>query len=166
MRGFFKKNRTLLIMVLLVVVVASAFVYFRNSRAETATQFQTATIERGSLTATIGATGTVRAKQTAVLIWQAAGTVENVHVNVGDTVLANEELAELANTSLPQSVILAQADLVSAQKALADLLSSNTAQAEALVALRDAKEAYTKAENWRNELENNKIDVKEIIYKK
>ena len=165
MRAFLKKNRTILIVLLIAVVAISAFVYTRRTKAEAGTQFQTATIERGNLTATIGATGTVRAKQSAVLIWQAAGTVETVHVNVGDTVLANDELAELAKTSLPQSVILAQADLVSAQKALADLLSSNTAQAEALVALRDAKEAYIKAENWRKELDG-KMDIKEIIYKK
>ncbi len=166
MRAFLKKNRTILIILLIAAVAISAFVYTRRTKAEAATQFQTAMIERGNLTATIGATGTVRAKQSAVLIWQAAGTVETVHVKVGDTVQANDELAALAKTSLPQSVILAQADLVSAQKALADLLSSNTAQAEAVITLRDAQEAYTKAENWRNELENNKIDVKEIIYKK
>lgn len=166
MRAFLKKNRTILIILLIAIVAISAFVYTRRTKAETATQFQTATIERGNLTATIGATGTVRAKQSAVLIWQAAGTVETVHVKVGDTVQATDELASLAKTSLPQSVILAQADLVSAQKALDDLLSSNTAQAEAVIALRDAQEAYTKAENWRNELEHNKIDVKEIIYKK
>src|SRR5215216_236240 len=148
MRGFFKKNRTLLIIVLLVVVVASAFVYFRNSRAETATQFQTATIERGSLTATIGATGTVRAKQTAVLIWQAAGTVENVQAKVGDAVKVGDKLASLSKTSLPQSVILAEADLASAQKSLDDLTSSNTAEAEAVVTLRDAQEAYDKAADY------------------
>src|SRR5215208_4140948 len=166
MRAFLKKNRTILIILLVAVVAISAFVYTRTTKADAATQFQTATIERGNLTATIGATGTVRAKQSSALIWQAAGTVETVHVKVGDSIQANDELAALAKTSLPQSVILAQADLVSAQKALADLLSSNTAQAEAVIALRDAQEAYTKAENWTNELENNKIDVKEIIYKK
>ena len=121
-------------------------------RLKTATQFQTATIERGNLTATIGATGTVRAKQSAVLIWQAAGTVETVHVKAGDTVQANDVLASLAKTSLPQSVILAEADLVSAQKSLDELLSSNTAQAEAVIALRDAQEAFTKAENWRKRI--------------
>jgi HlyD family secretion protein len=166
MRAFLKKNRTILIVLLIAVVATSAFLYVRSTKAETATQFQTATIERGNLTATIGATGTVRAKQSAVLIWQAAGTVENVHVKAGDTVQANEELAALAKTSLPQSIILAQADLVTAQKSLDELMSSNTAQAEAVIALRDAQEAFTKADNWRNELEHNKIDVKEIIYKK
>jgi HlyD family secretion protein len=66
-------------------------------------------------------------------------------VDVGDDVPAEEVLAELSKTSLPQSIILAQADLVSAEKTLDDLTNSNTAQAEAVVALREAQEAYDKA---------------------
>jgi HlyD family secretion protein len=163
MREFFKRNRTIVIILLVVVVAASAFVYLRRSRAETATQFQTAAIERGNLTATIGATGTVRARQTAVLIWQAAGTVENVAVKPGDNVSADAVLASLAKTSLPQSVILAEADLASAQKSLDELTSSNTAQAQAIIDLRNAQETYDKAANWREEL-NGKIHIKKIVY--
>lgn len=165
MRNFFKRNRTILIIALIVVLGVSAFLYRRGSAEDAATEFQTATIERGSLTATIGATGTVRAKQSTVLIWQAAGTVEGVHVKVGDSVKAEDVIAELEKTSLPQSVIMAEADLASAQKALDDLMSSNTAQAEAVIALRDAQEAHVKAENWRAEL-NGKINIKKIVYKK
>jgi len=165
MREFFKKNRRFLILLLIVGVVASAFVYVRGSRADATTQFQTATIGRGNLTATIGATGTVRAKQTAVLVWQAAGTVETVNVNVGDGVSANDELASLLKTSLPQSVIMAEADLVDAQKVLDELLTSDTSRAEAVIALREAQEAYDKAANWRKEL-NGRIHIKQIVYKK
>ena len=165
MREFFRKNRRFLIILLIVGVVASALIYVRGSRAETATQFQTATIERGNLTATIGATGTVRAKQTAVLIWQAAGTVESVNVNVGDVVSADDELASLLKTSLPQTVIMAEADLIDAQKTLDQLLTSETSQAEAVIALREAQEAYDRAANWRKEL-NGRIHIKQIIYKK
>lgn len=165
MREFFKRNRTILLVVLVLVVAASAILYVRRSKAEAPTQYQTATVERGNLTATIGATGTVRAKQSAVLVWQAAGTVETVAVKVGDPVKANDELASLAKTSLPQSVILAEADLASAQKTLADLTASNTAEAQAVITLRDAQKAYDKAANWREEL-NGKIDIKKIVYKK
>jgi hypothetical protein len=84
MRQFLKKYKKVLIGLLIVVIVTSAFIFVRRSNAGTANQFQTATIERGNLTTTIGSTGTVRAKQTAVLIWQAAGTVESVNVQVGD----------------------------------------------------------------------------------
>jgi HlyD family secretion protein len=164
MRQFVRKNRTILIIVVLIVLGASAFVFIRGRNNNTATQYQTTAIERGNLTATIGATGTVRAKQSAVLIWQAAGTVESVDVKVGDQVTANDALASLAKTSLPQSVILAEADLASAQKSLDELVASNTAEAQAVIDLRDAKAAYDKAANWRKEL-NGKIHMKKIIYK-
>jgi HlyD family secretion protein len=139
-------------------------VYIRRSRANAATQFQTANIARGNLTATIGATGTVRAKQTTVLVWQAAGSVESVGVKVGDEVKTNDVLASLAKTSLPQTVIAAEADLASAQKTLDDLLNSDTAEAQAVIDLRDAQTAYDKAANWREQL-NGRIKVKKIIYK-
>src|SRR5512140_3278627 len=164
MRSFFKKFGTILI-VLLVVLAVVVFVLVRRSRASANTQFQTATLERGNLTATIGATGTVRAKQTAVLIWQAAGAVDTVNVKVGDNIPENFVIAYLAKTSLPQTVIMAEADLATAQKDLDTLLSSDTARAQALVDIRSAQDAYDKAWNWREEL-NSKIHQKKIIYRK
>jgi len=165
MREFFRKNKRILFLLLIVLIGVSAFLFVRRTNATTASEFQTAKVERGNLTATIGATGTVRARQTAVLIWQAAGMVDIVNVKVGDNVPANFVMASLAKSSLPQSVIMAEADLVDAQKALDDLLNSTTAQAESVVALREAQEVYDKAANWREEL-NGKIDIKEIHYKK
>ena len=165
MRGFFRKNRIFLVILLIAVIAGSAFVFMRRANAGTAAQFQTATLERGDLTATIGATGTVRAKQTAILIWQAAGTVDTVNVGVGNNISSDFVMAYLSKTSLPQSVILAEADLASAQKSLDDLMASDTARAEAVIALRDAQTAYDKAFNWRQEL-NGKINIKRIVYKR
>ena len=165
MREFFRKNKRTLIVLLIIVIGVSAFMLVRRTNTDTASEFQTAKIERGNLTGTIGATGTVRAKQTAVLIWQVAGTVDTVNVKVGDNVPADFVMAYLVKTSLPQSVIMAEADLVTAQKALDDLLNSTTAQAQSVVALREAQEVYDKAANWREEL-NGKIHIKEIRYKK
>jgi len=166
MGNFFKKYRVVLVLLVIVVVAFVAFRFYQSSNADTTSQFQTAVVERGNLTATIGATGTVRAQQTAVLIWQAAGTVDVVNVKVGDNVPAGFVMAYLSKTSLPQSIILAEADLASAQKSLDDLLNSDTARAQAVIALRDAQEAYDKAFNWRRELDNDRITVKEIVYKK
>ena len=164
MRQFFKKNRIVLILLLIVVIVTSAFLYVRRSNTDPTSQYQTAPVARGNLTATIGATGTVRAKQTALLTWQAAGTVDTVNVKVGDNIAENFVMAYLAKTSLPQSLILAEADLASAQKALDDLLSSDTARAQAVVTLRDAQEVFDRASNWRLEL-NGRIHMKKIVYK-
>ena len=165
MSQFFKKYRTLLIILVVAGVGTALFFVNRNRTANTTTQYQTDIVERGNVTATIGATGTVRAKQTAVLVWQAAGSVDEVRVNVGDPVAANDILASLKKTSLPQSVIMAEADLVSAQKALAELQSSDTARAQSAITLRTAQEAYDKAADWREEL-NGKITIKTIVYKK
>ena len=156
MRQFFRKYRNLLIFLLIAVIAASAFLFVRRSNAETGSQFETATAERGTLTATIGATGTVRAKQTAVLVWQAAGTVDAVNVKVGDNIPADFVMAFLEKTSLPQSIILAEADLADAQKALDDLLTSDTARAEAVIALRDAQEVHAKAEYYLHYLQNSR----------
>jgi HlyD family secretion protein len=165
MRSFLKRYRNILIGLLVVVLVASAFIFVRRSNADTTSQFQTAKAERGNLTATIGATGTVRAMQSAVLIWQAAGTVDTVNVKVGDNIPSDFVMAYLAKTSLPQSVIVAEADLADAQKSLNELMSSDTSRAQAVINLRDAQEAFDKANNWRIEL-NGKIHVKKIVYKK
>ena len=73
MREFFRKNRRVLVILLIVAVVASAFIYMRSTRVDIASQYQTAKIERGNLTATIGATGTVRARQTAEIVSDLVG---------------------------------------------------------------------------------------------
>ena len=156
MRQFFRKYRTLLIILLVIAIAVPAFLFVRGSNAGAATQFQTTTLERGTLTATIGATGTVRAMQTAVLVWQAAGTVDTVNVKVGDNIPKDFVMAFLEKTSLPQSIIAAEADLADAQQALDEILNSDTARAEAVIALRDAKETFVKAENYLHYLQNSR----------
>lgn len=143
--------------------LALAAVFIMRGRANAASPFQTEKAGRGTLTATVGATGTVRARQSAVLMWQTGGTVETVNVEVGDTVQKEAVLASLEKTSLPQNIILAEADLVDAQQNLEDLLNSDTSRAKALIALRDAKDAYERAYDYRQGL-NNKIDIQKVTY--
>ena len=152
MIGFIKKRKKFFIPVGVILVLVVLFLVFRPSGGEQTSQFQTNKIARGDLTATVGATGTVRALQTATLVWQTAGTVENVNVEIGDEVKAGDVLASLSRTSLPQNIITAEAELVSAQQALDDLLNSDTARAKAWIALRDAKDAYEKAYDYRDAL--------------
>jgi HlyD family secretion protein len=108
---------------------------------------QVQTAEIGSLTATIGATGIVRSRQSAVLVWQTSGSVDQVLVQVGEEVEAGQVLAEIEQTSLPQPVILAQADLVAAQRELDNLLNSQLQTAQALKAVEDAERALEDAQD-------------------
>jgi HlyD family secretion protein len=53
---------------------------------------------------------------------------------------------------LPQNIILAEAELVSANQALEEVLDSDTARAQAWIALRAAEDAYEKAYDYRQYL--------------
>ncbi len=142
-----KNKRVILILVGIVILIAAGiFFWTRRNSTTNATSYTTVKAERGTLTATIGATGTVRAKQSAILTWQTSGIVDLVNVNIGDTVSADQVLASLRQTSLSTSIILAEADLVTAQKTLDDLLSSNTSSAQAEQAAADAQKAVEDAQ--------------------
>lgn len=144
-------KRVIWIIVILGVLVGGFFAYrsYSNSRSAQAAQenLQTVALDQGPLAATIGATGTVRANQSATLVWQTSGTVDQVNVRLGDQVGKNDQLANLTQTSLAQNVILAQADLVSAQKALDDLLNSQVQSAQAQQAVEKAEQALEDAQN-------------------
>lgn len=165
MKQFFSRfsRRTWIIagVVLLVVILA---IVFLNSRGSTdAVAFQTVPVERGNLVASVGATGSVRARQSATLIWQTSGIIDAVNVEVGSLVSQDDILASLGKSSLNQNIILAEADLVSAQKALEDLLSSDTARLEAQKTVDSAEKAYEKAYNWRMKL-NGKIEITDYFF--
>jgi HlyD family secretion protein len=101
----------------------------RNYIADRANEQMTADLQTekarvGSLEASIGATGTVRSNQSSLLIWQTTGIVDEVNVVLGQAVKPGDLLAAIKQSSLPQNIILAQADRVNAQKALDDLVES------------------------------------------
>jgi len=146
MGAFLRKYRGVLIFLLVVIIAVSAYAFSQSNSSDTVSQFQTTKIERGNLVATIGATGTVRAKQTATLNWQATGTVDTVNVKVGDNVPSGFVMAYLKKTSLPQSIIMAEADLANAQTTLDNLLNSNSALAQAEQDLAIAKQAVEDAQ--------------------
>lgn len=166
MRAFLTKmsTRTRIILsaavlIILVIVIASA-----RGRNNSSNAFQTEPVQRGELTATVGATGSVRAVQSATLNWQINGVVDKVNVQVGDHVQKGDVLAALDPSQLPQNAILAKSDLAAAQKALEDA-SSDTASAQAAIDLKKAQDAYKKAYDYRLSLNGKQwIEQVRIIY--
>ena len=157
------KKTWIIIAVVLVVAVGAFFVMTNNAKNAAGSEFQTEKVSRGNLIATVGATGTVRSNQNVLLSWQTGGTVEQISVDIGDRVSEGLVLASLKNTSLSQNIILAEADLVNAEKTLEDLLESGTAAAQARVALRDAEEVLETAQNYRDSL-NEPYKYEKIVY--
>jgi HlyD family secretion protein len=108
--------------------------------------------EVASLTVTdkVETSGTLSADQLSRLAWSTTGVVESVGVKAGDEVKAGDVLAALKADSVPANIISAQADLAAAQQALDDLRNSGTPAAEAQLALVNAQDALTDAQNQRD----------------
>ena len=123
-----------------------------NSAAEA-----TGTVVSLDLAENAESSGSLEAQPSATVSWSTSGVVEEVYVKAGDQVKAGDVLMKLKTTSVDASIISAQADLIDAQKELDDLLnSSNTDLAQAVIDLRDAQEAYDKAEDYLHYLQTNK----------
>lgn len=136
----------------IVVVLVLAFFGFRvyrNNNASAQADWQTEVVTISELTASIGATGTIRANQTGELVFNTSGIVDQVNARVGDDIELGQVLANLTRTSLPSQVILAEADLVAAERALDDLLNSSLALAQAQQALAAAMDELEDAEYRR-----------------
>jgi len=165
MKNMIENNKKSLLVVAVIVLIGAVLVLANlRNRGNVSGNYQTEVIERGDLSTTVKATGTVRPIQSAALTWKASGTVEKVDVGLGDTVDENDVLAMLKQSSLPQNIILAEADLATAEQALEDLLNSSTAQANSVITLREAQEAYEDAVEYRESLED-EIDIKYIVWK-
>jgi HlyD family secretion protein len=151
------RARTWIVLVIVIIVIAviGVFVINKRGRSKATTQYQTVQAEKGTLTATIGATGTVRSNQAAVLTWQNTGTIGSVKVKPGDQIKAGDTLGSLLFAPLTQSTLAS--NLVTAQENLAEL-SSPEAIANAKLAITTAESDVTNAQTalnnqqyWKND---------------
>jgi RND family efflux transporter MFP subunit len=139
------RNKRLAITVLLTVtVLASAC----QARATATPQLQTATVSRGSLQATVSASGTIAAHAQVTVLFQNSGQIKTVNVKAGDKVKAGQVMASLDTADLEAAVTLAQAGLDMAQAKLAtakkaplpsQIKSAEAALTSAQAALRSAQ---------------------------
>ncbi len=146
-------RRTLIIFIIVAIVaVGGFFAYqaYQQAQAASLSNYQTVPVTTGDLTAIVGATGTVRANQSALLMWQTTGQISKINVEEGAQVKIGQVLAELDPASLPQTIILAEADLVTAKRNLDTLQNSAVSQANAGLALAQAQQAVTDAQHDRD----------------
>jgi HlyD family secretion protein len=137
-------------LIVVIALFAGGALIYQNIQTQRNTasmeNYQTVQASRGNLTSMVGATGVVKAKQTVILNWKTSGIVEEVFVEVGDYVEAGSPLAALGESSLPQNVIMARADLAAAQRNLDDLMNSDVGRAQALQAVSAARQNLIEAE--------------------
>jgi len=161
-----KKRNIIIIVVVALVLAGSAFgiVQARQRSAASSSDLVTYQIGYGDLSAVIDETGEVRANQSASLVWESTGIVGDVKVGLGDQVNADQVLAVLKETSLPQSYFLAQQELINANRALEDLYdnAAKTA-ANAQSAVAKARDALDDAQyRWRLNQPGNRYSPEEL----
>lgn len=167
-----KRNGIIISVVVIVVVIVALFLGIRqmnaNAAASTATRVQTATVQRGSLVATLAEAGNVSAPTTSSAAFltstgaQIQGRVAKVDVQVGDKVKAGQVLMELDPSDLQLALQTSQASLSNAQASLDSakikasenldqLIIAKTALDNAAVTLQTAQAAYD-AIAWRGDV--------------
>jgi HlyD family secretion protein len=102
----------------------------------------TGTVQEVSMSSSVESSGTISAKQLVTMNWETSGIVGAVNVKSDATVKKDQVLMTLDPSTAPSDVIQATVTLVSAKQALEDAQQSNTAKAEAEVALASAQSAY------------------------
>ncbi len=140
-------RRALVILgVILLVGAASWFGYdrFGKAKAAAAPDYETYTVARGNISATVSATGSILPEREANLSFQGTGTIAEIRAQLGQQVKAGDVLARLDTTDLNLAVHQAEIAVRQAQAQLSQLQDKpNSADlAAAQAALESAKSAY------------------------
>ena len=118
------------ILIVLAGVGTVAYLRFAARPAAAATSnLPTATVQRGTLIATVNGAGNVNAAQAVALNFQQSGAVQKVDVQTGDSVKTGQVLAELDTAALALQLKNAQVNLQVAQDKLAQTKAPSTADA-------------------------------------
>jgi len=122
-----RRRLTFAVLVTLIVVAAALFLVLRPKKA----LYKTSFVERGSVSVSVSATGTVNPVNQVTVGSQVSGTLENVPVDFNDHVSAGQLLATIDPRNYRSALQQANANLASAQASLTQSELTN-ARAETL----------------------------------
>jgi HlyD family secretion protein len=106
-----KKQKVLTAIFTLMLLIASTSVLIINRGGKIEYIFATANVEKGSITNTVTATGTLEATNTVIVGTQVSGVIEKLYVDFNSIVKKGQLIAELDQSTLQSSLENAEADL-------------------------------------------------------
>jgi HlyD family secretion protein len=127
-----KKSRRRLILFLLSVAVVAAVVLFLVLRPKKVS-YKTSVVERGDISVSVSATGTVNPVNQVTVGSQVSGTLDKVYVDFNDHVTSGQLLAKIDPRNYESALKQARANLASAEASLTQAQLSS-ARAETLYA--------------------------------
>src|SRR3989337_1931228 len=106
------RHASLVIKIIVIAIIAAVgwfgFSQFSNAN-EKPPQYQTATVERGNLIATLSQSGSVTASNQTDISSTTNGVIEEIYVKNGDQVVAGQNLFKVKSTATPQEKAQANA---------------------------------------------------------
>jgi HlyD family secretion protein len=156
-------KRVILISIIVVAGVAAILALKPFSNKEAALSFDTVKVERGNISNTVTATGTIEAITTVKVGTQVSGIIENVYADFNDNVKKGEVLARLDETALKAQQEQSQASVDQAQANLNFQQSTynrlNALYEKNLIAQADYDQALYNYENSKAALSNAKSSL-------
>jgi HlyD family secretion protein len=113
-----RKRIRLWVLVVIALVLSTTIVVLLTSSKGPTYQFKTAEAQRGDLTVTVTATGTLKPVTQVEVGSELSGTIKTVEVDYNDRVKVGQVLARLDTTKLEAQMLQSQAALESAQTKL------------------------------------------------
>ena len=124
-----RRRTIVIVLAALVLVAAGIFILTRPKKA----RYKTSTVERGDISVSVSATGTVNPVNQVTVGSQVSGTLEKVYVDFNDHVTTGQLLAKIDPRNYESALKQARANLASAQASLSQA-QLNSARAETLYA--------------------------------
>jgi HlyD family secretion protein len=130
----------------LALAAIGGFAWYASKKDGTDVQYKTAKIERGSLLATVSASGSVTPVTQVIVGTQVSGQIKEIYVDFNSEVKAGQLIALIDPETLEYRVRQAQADLDAARAtvltAQANILTANAGISRANVDLQEAQRDY------------------------
>jgi len=111
------RKRTIIITAVIILIITSA-VFVLNASGKVGYVFETVRVQKGSISNTVTATGTLEATNTVVVGTQVSGVIEKLYVDFNSKVKKGQLIAELDKSTLQSNLENAEADLSNAEAEL------------------------------------------------
>lgn len=146
-----KKTYYYYIAVVIVVLGVGYYWYSTSKSGQNQAQYVTATVEKGTLTTSISASGNISVDQSATVDPTISGTVSNLSVQVGDNVQEGQHLFDIVNNDLSVSTVKSEASLKSSKSSLESAQASEK-QADADLSSAKHKNKITPGTTTKRQL--------------
>src|SRR3984957_1652646 len=104
-----------IVFLIVIIVIIAGGVWYHNRNSNDEPQYQTVPVERGDLTQTVTATGTLNPVTNILVGCQVSGTISKIYVDYNSIVKAGQLIAELDPSTYQAQLEQAQANLANAK---------------------------------------------------